>query len=170
MSAANPVWIHNLIYWSKYPVHTNHLGYPSNWYISTIVRKIAQLEAHVMSAKNSSKSNKMDWQNTVFVQYKLSKEDKVKFDKWSEREPSEVALDIATFMSSGAKTSISWDTNNNVWIVSSTMKEESDKSYNECLTSRSDDWYEALRMNCFKGSVLAKGQKWSSLQVDANWG
>jgi prolyl oligopeptidase PreP (S9A serine peptidase family) len=123
-----------------------------------------------MAKKNVSGNNSEAWKNTVFVSYKLTKEDKVVFEKWSSRNEAEVALDVATFMSSGAKTSITWDTTNNVWIVAATMKEETNKSYNECISSRSDDWYEALRMNAFKALVLCKNAAWSSLSEGQDWG
>lgn len=170
MSSPNPVWIHNLIYYSTYPYGLNHLGEPSAHFVRFITRKIEQLEERVMAKKTNSPGNNQDWQNTVFVNYRLGKDEKAAFEEWSSRKADTVALDLAQFMSSGAKTSITWDSKNNVWIVSATMKDESHKSYNECLTSRSDDWYEAMRLNAYKALVLAKNGKWSDLSADEDWG
>lgn len=170
MKKPNPVWIHNLLFWSKQSYHLNHLGVPSNGFISHLTRKVHQLEERVMASKNSKVQANEAWKTTTFVQYRLSREDKAAFEQWSSRKEGDVALDIAAFMSSGAKTSITWDTSNNVWIVSATMRDEDHKSYNQCLTSRSDDWYEAMRMNAFKALVLAGKNPWSSLQSEQDWG
>jgi len=123
-----------------------------------------------MSKKNSSAAaNKPDWQVT-FVQLKLNEETASAFTKWMERKEPEIALDVAAFMSNGHKTSITWDDDNKCWIVSSTCKEESNKNYNHCLSSRSSEWWEALCMNVFKNNVVCKDASWTDKQSNANWG
>lgn len=123
-----------------------------------------------MARKNSQQGASQDWKETVFVNYRLSREEKAEFEKWSSRKETDVALDVATFMSAGAKTSVTWDDANKVWIVSSVMKDQDHKSYNQCLTSRSDDWYEAIRLNAYKGLVLAGKDAWATLSEGDNWG
>jgi hypothetical protein len=170
MSSPNPVILHNLIYWSKHPVHLNHLGYPSNAYLNTINRKLAQIGDFIMARKNSSSpDSKPDWQVT-FVQLKLNEETANAFAKWMERKEPEIALDVAAFMSNGHKTSITWDNENKCWIVSATCKEESSKNYNHCLSSRSSEWWEAMCMNVFKHNVVCAGGSWVDKQSSANWG
>jgi len=170
MSEPNPVWIHNLLYWVKYPIHRNHLGYPSNGYIDHINLKLSQLGERIMASKNNSAgNNKPEWQVT-FVQLKLSEETASEFSKWMERKEPEIALDVASFMSNGHKTSITWDNENKCWIVSSTCKEETSKNYNHCLSSRSSEWWEALCMNVFKNDVICKKAAWVDKQSSTNWG
>lgn len=170
MNEPNPVWIQNLIFYSKYPVPLNHLGYPTAHYQSFLNRKISHLEERVMSRKNSSApANKNSWEVT-FVQIRLTGEHKDGFEKWSSRKDTDVALDVATFMSNGNKTSITWDDANKCWIVSATCKEESSKNYNHCLSSRSDDWYEAMKMNVYKNDVICNKGSWLDQQQDSNWG
>lgn len=170
MKNPTPVWIHNLLYYAHFPVHSNHLGYPSNWYITFVNNKITQLGELIMASKNSSKStDKPEWQVT-FVQLKLNEETAGEFTKWMERKEPEIALDVASFMSNGHKTSITWDNENKCWIVSATCKEESSKNYNHCLSSRSSEWWEALCMNVFKNDVICKKGSWSDKQANANWG
>ena len=123
-----------------------------------------------MARKNTSaEGNKPDWQVT-FVQLKLTEETANEFAKWMERKEPEIALDVASFMSNGHKTSITWDNENKCWIVSATCKEEGSKNYNHCLSSRSSEWWEALCMNVFKHNVICKGGTWADKQSNTNWG
>lgn len=123
-----------------------------------------------MARKNSSKPASSNFAQIKFINFKLRGDNKATFETWSSRKETDVALDIAQFMSSGVKTSITWDVERNCWIVSSTMKDEDSKSLDMCLTSRSDDWYEGMKMNAFKGLVLAGKQPWSVLAEEDDWG
>lgn len=170
MKTPSPVWIHNLLYYAHFPIHMNHLGYPSNWYISLVNKKLTQLGEIIMSRKNSSSDNgKPEWQVT-FVQLKLTEETANGFTKWMERKEPEIALDVASFMSNGHKTTITWDNENKCWIVSSTCKEETSKNYNHCLSSRSSEWWEALCMNVYKNDIICKNGSWMDKQANTNWG
>lgn len=123
-----------------------------------------------MAKRNSSAAdNKPDWQVT-FVQIKLTGEHIDGFSKWMERKEPEIALDVASFMSNGHKTSITWDNDNKCWIVSATCKEEGSKNYNHCLSSRSNEWWEALCMNVYKNDILCDGGSWADKQQNSNWG
>jgi len=170
MQNLSPVWIQRFLYLVDRPTSTNHLGQPSNWYQAYLNNKFEQLGERIMSAKNSrAAKSQNDWQVT-FVQIKLDKGTADEFTEWFKRKPEQVALDIAAFISNGHKIGITWDNNNTCWIVSATCKEESSDNYNCCLSSRSDDWYEALAMTVFKNDVICKMGKWSDEQQSANWG
>lgn len=123
-----------------------------------------------MARKNSEVgANKLDWQVT-FVQLKLNEETASAFSTWMERKEPEIALDVASFMSKGNKVSITWDNENKCWIVSATCKEQSSPNYNHCLSSRSNEWWEAMCMNVFKHDVVCGGGSWTAKQSNANWG
>lgn len=123
-----------------------------------------------MAKKNTSAGdNKPDW-HVNFVQIRLAGAQIDGFTKWMERKESEIALDVAAFMSNGHKTSITWDNENKCWIVSATCKEENSKNYNYCLSSRSGEWWEALCMNVYKNDVICNGGSWSAKQENNNWG
>lgn len=123
-----------------------------------------------MARKNSSASvNKPEWQ-VNFIQIKLTGQHKDGFAEWMERKEAEIALDVAAFMSNGHKTSITWDNENKCWIVSATCKEDDSVNYNCCLSSRSQEWWEAMCMNVYKSDVMCEKGSWLDQQVDTNWG
>lgn len=148
----------------------NHLGYPSNWYITYLNRKITDLEMWLMASKNSQKPNRQNWPETNFVNLKITGKHKDGFNEWMSRKDPEIQLDVATFMSNGHKTSITWDDNNNVWIVSATCKEESSPNVNCCLTSRSSEWWEAMCMNVYKNDVICAKSSWLDNAESGDWG
>lgn len=123
-----------------------------------------------MAGKNNSGSKSNNQFEVQFANLKIDSKHKDSFEEWKESKPEDVALDVASFISNGHKTSISWDNDNHCWIVSATCKEERSPNYNYCLTSRSDDWYEAMCMNVYKHKFIAKEGKWSDQQEDRNWG
>jgi hypothetical protein len=128
------------------------------------------MESLVMAKKNASTPNNRGWSETQFVVIRLSGKHKDGFREYMQRPAEEVALDVASFMSSGHKTSITWDDSNQCWIVSATCKEESSKNLNHCLSSRSNEWYEALCMNVYKNDVICNKGSWVDQQEDNDWG
>lgn len=165
-----PAIIYNLLHMSRDRPHLNHLGYPSNGFISQINRKITNIEDSIMASKNSSKASNRSFTEISFVNIKITGKHKDAFSTWKEAKPQDVALDVASFMSNGHKTSITWDTSNNCWIVSATCKEDTSPNVNCCLSSRSDDWYEAMCMNVYKHKFIAKEGSWKDQEDDSNWG
>lgn len=148
----------------------NHLGYPSAYYIRTLIRKIEDLEIWLMASKNSTKANNRNWTETTFVNLKIQGKHKDLFNEWMSRKDAEISLDVAAFMSNGHKTSITWDDTNNVWIVSATCKDEASKNLNHCLTSRSSEWWEAMCMNVYKNDVICKEGSWVDNSESVDWG
>lgn len=167
---SSPAIVKNLVYLSKEKYELNHLKYPSNWYINHINRKITNIGVAIMPAKSSQKRPGNNNFNITFVDMKLSKENSLDFKEWFSRKAETVALDIASFMSNGHKISITWSNDNSCWIVSATCKDEKNVNVDCCMSSRSDDWYEALAMCCFKNDIIAKGGRWLDESTDNNWG
>lgn len=170
MNAPNPVWIHNLLYFRIQPIHRNHLGHPSNGYVEYINRKITQLGELIMPAKASKAPSNSNWIQTEFITIKIQGEHKNGFSEWMGRKDTETALDVASFMSEGHKTSITWDDKNACWIVASTCKIEASPNHNCCISSRSGEWYEALCMNVYKSNVMCHGGSWQEAQESSDWG
>ena len=123
-----------------------------------------------MPKSASSRPNTNNWAETIFVNIKLTGKGKDQFTDWMNRKEPEIALDVAQFMSNGHKTSITWDSTNNCWIVSSTCKIQGSVNENHCMTSRSQEWYEAMCMNVFKSAVLCNNGAWSEQQESSDWG
>jgi len=170
MNPQNPVWIHNLLYWKTYPYHLNHMGYPSAHFVRTLDSKIQYMGELIMASKAAKKPANSGWTQTEFVTIKLTGKAKDDFHTWASRKEADVALDVASFISNGHKIGISWDDSNKCWIVSATCKVDGDVNENCCITSRSDDWFEAMAMNVFKATVLCNGGAWRDQQESSEWG
>lgn len=123
-----------------------------------------------MASKNSTKLPRGNWPETQFINLKIAGKHKDGFTSWMQRKESDIALDVVSFMSNGHKTSISWDTNNNVWIVSATCKDESSPNVNCCLTSRSNEWWEAMCMNVYKHDIICAQGNWLDNAESGDWG
>lgn len=123
-----------------------------------------------MAKKNAQANTSRGWTETKFVTIRLNGKHKDGFREYMQRPPEEIALDVASFMSSGHKTSITWDDNNACWIVSSTCKDDSSKNLDHCISSRSQEWYEALSMNVYKNNVICNKGAWIDQQEENDWG
>jgi len=123
-----------------------------------------------MPAKTKpSPKGKNDWGMT-FVNFRLGKEEKDEFKAYMSAKPDILSEKLAIFIGEGHKVSLSWDDNNKCFIGSATCKDEGSINNNHCMTSRSDDWFEALMMNVYKANELAAGTAWSDLSESADWG
>lgn len=123
-----------------------------------------------MAKRNGTTQPNRGWPETQFVTIRLNGKHKDGFREWMQRNSEEVALDVASFMSDGHKSSITWDDTNACWIASSTCKDEASKNYNHCLSSRSSEWYEALAMNVYKHNIMCNKGAWVDQQEDNDWG
>jgi hypothetical protein len=110
------------------------------------------------------------WGQTKFISMRIGGKHKDGFNDFMSRKDTEIALDIAEFMSQGHKISITWDNNNLCWIVSATCKIEGNVNYDCCMTSRSSEWYEALCMNVYKHKVMCASGSWEAQQETSDWG
>jgi hypothetical protein len=119
----------------------------------------------------AGKTTKPDYEfkKIEFVSIQLTADEKLAFKGWYETNLSESELLLETFIQSGYKTSIVWDTNKDCFIASSTCTNDKSKNYDKCLTSRSNNWLEALMLNLWKTDVLSKKGVWEATTKD-NWG
>ena len=123
-----------------------------------------------MASKNAKPRVGNSWSEVKFVVIRLNGKHKDGFREYMQRPAEQVALDVASFMSNGHKTSITWDDNNACWIVSATCKEEASKNHSCCISSRSSEWYEALVMNVYKNDVICNKGAWMDQQEENDWG
>jgi len=123
-----------------------------------------------MARKNSQARPGISGINIQFVDMRLSGEHKEGFREWFQRKGDMVALDIATFISNGHKIGITWDDKHTCWIVSATCKDDANVNVDCCVTSRSDEWYEALAMCVYKNDVVANKGRWLDESNEDHWG
>jgi hypothetical protein len=115
---------------------------------------------------------KGSWNNDVsFADVTLLKADEDAYLKWI----SGVSQDLHTLMSrvveDGWKVSVRGDVENECIVVSWTNIEPKHVNANICVTSRSDDWGEAMFLNAYKVFVIWEGQRLPTRgEKRNNWG
>jgi hypothetical protein len=134
------------------------------------IRKFFTEQEEIMSNGKKSPAKPFNYAEVEFVQHKLNAEEKVQFTSWGSGKNFDSDLEVSDFIQHGWKVSVSWDMNNDCYIVAATCKDEKSVNVNKCITSRSDQWFEALLMNVFKVTVLFKGQALSTAPKDDSWG
>ncbi len=123
-----------------------------------------------MAKNGRNPQAKFDYREVQFVNMRLDTSQKKQFSLWMDKLGEQCHAEIGIFISSGWKTSITWDADNACFIASSTNVEPTSVNFQYCLTSRSDDWSEALCLNVFKFNVLANGDSLSALVSSNSWG
>lgn len=153
------------------PYKDNRGHYQFTWVDERIIRRcIANLEDIVMPSKFGNRKNGYNAEETKFINYRLNEDEAKRFGEWASKHEQDMITEIALFMADGVKTSVTWDSSNNCWIISSTCVDEDSDNHRCCLTSRSNDWFEALAMNTFKAKVICAKKPWQELSQANNWG
>jgi len=172
MNVVSPAWFYNL-------QHLREHCQPIMWRgrlamftpsIFRIVRFVEQLEMDIMPPSKKQGRKATNFPEIEFVTVRLDKEQAGAFADWVHQDDESRSLDLAEFISAGHKTSITWDDYNSCFIVSSTCKDEGSDNFNKCLSSRSNDWYEAMMMNVYKANVLLAKGPWESDASTNSWG
>lgn len=123
-----------------------------------------------MPAKiTSKKNNQQSWQ-TEFVDLKLLRDEKKGFTDWIANTGERASELFSIMVSNGWKTSVTWDSKNACFIVSSTMRDEDDINYQVTVTSRSQEWFEGIMLNVYKLTVLHNGKDLRKAGGDDSWG
>jgi len=169
---STPAWFHNL-QWHRQ--HTKPLFFGTRETVVTISlqrlqRFIFNLEADLMPRGKASARKQSNFVETEFVSVRLDKEQALAFASWLEQDNESRALDLAEFITAGHKTSITWDDYNSCFIVASTCKDEASDNNNKCITSRSNDWYEAMMLNVYKANVIFDKGAWEADAQTNAWG
>lgn len=90
----------------------------------------------------------------TFVQYTLSKTEETAFKKWWQENSPDAVVYLAEVVNSGYKFSASWDNSNDCYIATFTCLDERSQNYCLIMSSRSDDFWEAIGINLYKHLVL----------------
>lgn len=77
---------------------------------------------------------------------------------------------VSELAADGNKIGISFDGDNECFIISVTCKDESSDNHNKCYTSRSDDWVEALMIALYKWDEIFGRTTWVGKTQRKNWG
>lgn len=105
-----------------------------------------------------------------FCTIQLDTEGKVLAKQWITANNKDLDTYFDTLIRDGWKTSLTFDEYNDCFIASSTQRDEDDRNHNVCLTSRSDNMYEAIMLNVYKLYIMYEGKKLPTEKQSNNWG
>jgi len=121
-------------------------------------------------AKKQAQNNQQQWAKIEFVNINLSKQEKTQFKSWYTEIQAELPRLVAVFIAAGYKQSIKWDNENDCFIATATCVDDSLENSGKALSSRSDDWMEAIALNVFKTDVLSEKGVWEASGKGNSWG
>ena len=140
------------------------------WTIHLLNRLFENMEYFLMPTKHQNNKNTNGYREFEFANLRLSEPQKAHFKGWfSENAPSFEEL-IASYTLVGYKHSFSWDEKNDCFIASMTCNNQKSPNANCVLTSRSEDWFEALMMNVYKTAVICEDEVWPRQSNKDTWG
>jgi len=143
---------------------------PTNFHLRSVVSRFQQLGEFIMPASRKSAVTGRGQFDVTFINIRLDKQGEKQFTEWYSRDQRELAEELAVFVSKGHKLGLSWDDKNTCFTASATCRDDRSPNFNSCITSRSDDFFEAMMMNVFKAEVLFEGGTWVADDRGSNWG
>lgn len=106
-----------------------------------------------------------------FVNVRLTKDDKKKLAAFTEQIAPDLAEHLINFVGSGFKLSINLDSQNDCYIVAATGTQNARVNKGLCMTSRSEDLFEAIYMTLYKHEILCDNDSWGEpVGNGSNWG
>lgn len=107
---------------------------------------------------------------TEFAAVRLDIAEKASFQTWLKENGDDYGNYIAMCQGDGWKISSRWDGENDCYIHSFTMTDENDRNANICVTSRSDNYFEAFFLNWYKVYVMYDKRRLPTEAAKINWG
>lgn len=105
-----------------------------------------------------------------FINYRLTTAEKADFKKWFSSNQETLFDVVIKTIVSGYKISTSFSTEMDCFVSSITCQDESSPNYNRCMTSRSNDYWEAQALTIYKHLVLSDNGVWEFDTEQQNWG
>jgi len=115
----------------------------------------------------STKNGTFDYE---FASLRLNEGQKNHFKEWFSENAQAFEDLIASITLEGNKNSFSWDENNDCYIASLTCNNSKSPNHKCVMTSRAEDWFEALMMNVYKYIVVCDNGAWPRDKGRNNWG
>lgn len=122
-----------------------------------------------MATRGKSRSNSSGF-STKFSTIALDSEQKEILKGWLKANSADLDEYFHHMVKDGWKTSVTWDDTNDCFIASATQRFDDDKNYDTCVTSRSDNLYEAILITYYKIFILFDGKKLPTEPTKQNWG
>jgi len=153
--------------WKKPAESPGHRPY---WLISLINRLFDNMEYFLMPNKYQNGNSLKTMPEYSFATVRLDVKQKAHFEGWlADNSPAFEEL-IASLVLTGHKTSFSWDESNDCFIASMTCNDKKSTNFQKVMTSRAQDWFEALMMTVYKIMVVCENEAWPTDRSTNNWG
>lgn len=107
---------------------------------------------------------------TKFAAIRLDATEKKAFKKWCEENAADGDVYYVELIRAGWKGSTRYDDENDCFVWSMTQMSERDVNHDVCVTSRSDNMYEAMMLGIYKINVMFQGKKLPTEAERDNWG
>lgn len=120
--------------------------------------------------KQQNQNSAQQWAKVEFVNINLSKAEKTQFKSWYSENQAALPELMTRFIAAGYKLSLKWDNENDCFIATSTCTDETMENGGKALSSRSDDWLEAIALNLFKTDVISEDGVWEHSGKGNSWG
>ena len=141
---------------------------------TTIVRKFNRLvnnmEFFIMPRKYQQAKEFSNASGFRFVNTRLTAQQASEFREWAKVETGSIVVFIAELLGDGYKLSLTYDHNSNCYVASLTGHGEHAINPSLIMTSRSNDWQEAVMLNAYKHFVIFQGKTWETTETNPNWG
>lgn len=122
--------------------------------------------------RKSNSKNPSDWQRFDFVEIRVGEQEKKDFHAKLTKDPNHFLGEVDNLTKNGYKVSLSYDTNNSCIIASLTCKEPNDPNFNNVLTARASEVWEALSLVMYKHMYMCDDGDWGgdTVQDGRQWG
>ena len=149
-----------------------YVGIPYSWK-ATINFNLLQATFAPTSIITDMESMEMakNFQSSMeFVELKLPLDQKSAYTAWLKSNSDKFWQLLTELGESGYKVTLSPDTDNACYIVSLIGTKNSRSNANRCMSSRSDDPFEAYMLAFYKHFVICDGSDWGKTSNDRSWG
>jgi len=119
---------------------------------------------------NKKGSPQSNWNKIEFINVTLTEPQKKEFKVWAKEQSASIADELGQVMVDEYRVSLVWDDSNQCFIATFTGKVDQSTNADKALSSRSDDWYEAIALTLFKHKVVFGGKAWNGETSKNNWG
>lgn len=168
MQAQNPPRIAEQL--KEFTIRFNHLGEMSAYSLRQLNDIFTKQETIIMARSPSKAKNNRNFTEIQFINYKLNKQEKARFETWAHKVGNTIFDRIDPLLESGHKVTFSSTPGEGVVRCSVTCTDEASANKDMCLTSRAKNWAEALAVTVFKIEELSNDGVWADLGEDEDWG
>lgn len=104
-----------------------------------------------------------------FVNHRMNREEQQAYQEYRENH-DQCDMDFVLLVTGGYKFSLSYDEKYHAFTASFTCRAQGHANEGMCMSAKSDDAWDAMRMITFKVAVLFSKRTWDSIDQPSFWG